>query len=129
MNTNYKPEGYNSVSAYLIVDGAQKLIALLEKIFKANELRRFEGSNGKIMHSEIKLDDSVIMIADSTDQFPPNQHLIHVFVPNVEEVFEKADESGCEIVDKPAQKEGEPNKRGSFKDFGGNIWAVATQMI
>ena len=127
MEKQFKPTGYNSVSPYFIVDGAQQLINMLAKIFDAKELRRYEMPSGKIMHVEVKIDDSVIMIADSSEEYPANKFLMHVYVQNVDEVFNKAISLGCESVELPTQKEGDPDRRGSFKDFAGNTWAIGTQ--
>ena len=81
-----------------------------------------------IMHVEVQIDDSIIMIADSSDQFPANKFLMHVYVPGVDETFSKAISAGCESVEQPIQKEGDPDRRGSFKDFAGNIWSIGTQL-
>ena len=59
MNKTFKPQNYNSVSPYFIVDGAQQFIDLMKVIFDAKELRRYERPNGTIMHAEIQIDDSV----------------------------------------------------------------------
>ncbi len=123
----YKPENYNSLSAYLIVDNAQKLVDLLTTIFEAKTLRRFDHENGKIAHIELQLDDSVIMISDSTESYEANKTMLHIYVPDVFETFNKAIENGCEIVEKPINKEGDPDTRGAFFDFAGNYWAVSTQ--
>jgi len=71
MDKYFKPAGYNSVSPYFIVNGAQRLIDLMKIIFEAKELRRYDMSDGTIMHAEIQIDDSVIMLGDSSDKFPP----------------------------------------------------------
>ena len=128
MNKYFKPTGYNSVSPYFIVNGAQKLIDLMKQIFNATELRRYDLPDGTIMHAEIKIDDSVIMLGDSSDKFPPIPLVIHVYVPNVDETFEKAIDAGCEIVEKPKEGEGDPDRRATFKDFAGNLWSVGTQL-
>jgi PhnB protein len=128
MNDKYKPKGYNSVSPYLIVNGAQRMIDLLKSIFNAKELRRYDGANGKIMHAEVQIDDSVIMLSDSTDAYPPNQHLLHIYVANVDEIYAKALSYNCEPVEPPKQREGDPDRRGTFKDFQGNHWAIGTQL-
>ena len=127
MKINFKPEGYNSVSPYFIVKGAQKFIDLLKQIFNTKDLRKYNLPDGTIMHAEIQIEDSVIMIGDSSEKYPPNTHLIHVYVENVDETFRKALEAGCTSDDPPVVKEGEPDKRGSFKDFAGNYWTVSTQ--
>ena len=123
----YKPEQYNSLSPYLIVDNAQRLVDWLTVVFNAKSLRRFDHENGKIAHVEVQLDDTVIMISDSTEQFEANRTMLHVYVPNVFETFDKAIEHGCEIIEKPINREGDPDTRGSFYDYAGNYWAVSTQ--
>ena len=128
MNDHYKPKDYNSLSPYFIVDGAQKLIDLLRQLFDAVELRRYDMPDGSIMHMELKIDDSVIMLGDCSEQFPPNQHLIHIYVPDVDAVYGKAIDLGCESVEEPKQRDGDPDRRGTFKDFAGNVWSIGTQL-
>jgi len=67
MNKSFKPKGYNSASPYFIVNNAQKFIDQMIAIFDANELRRFNRPDGTIMHAEIQIDDSVIMLSDATE--------------------------------------------------------------
>lgn len=128
MEKEFKPTGYNSVSPYYIVDGAQKLIDLLKELFNASELRRYDMPDGTIMHAEVRIDDSVIMLGDSSEKFPPIHMVMHVYVPNVDEVFTKALDLGCESIEAPKEREGDPDRRGTFKDFAGNMWSVATQL-
>ncbi|MEO8944504.1 MAG: hypothetical protein ABI297_07890 [Ginsengibacter sp.] len=128
MQTSYKPDNYNSLSPYLIVANAQKLVDLLKTIFDAKEQRRYNNDNGKIAHIELKLDDSIIMISDSTGNFPANKTMLHVYVPDVMTTYNTAIENGCEIIDRPMIKDGDPDLRGSFFDYAGNYWAVSTQM-
>jgi PhnB protein len=128
MIKSYKPEGYNSVSPYLIVKGAQKMIDLLNKIFRVRELRRYNNPDGSIMHAELRVEDTVIMLADANEKFPPVNHLLHVYIQDVNNTFKKAIDAGCELVEAPAQKEGDPDRRGMFRDFAGNTWAVGTQV-
>jgi PhnB protein len=128
MNQNFKPNGYNSLSPYLVVDGAQKMIDLLEKVFSAKVLRRYDLADGKIMHAEIQIDDSVLMIGDASEHFTSASQLLHVYVPDVDRVFDAALRAGCTSVEVPTNKEGDPDRRGTFKDFAGNIWSVATQL-
>ena len=128
MNKDFKPAGYNSISPYFIVNGAQQLIDLMKQIFNAKALRRYDMPDGTIMHAEIQIDDSVIMLGDSSDKFPPIPLVMHVYVPDVDETFERAIEAGCKIVEKPKEREGDPDRRATFKDFAGNIWSVGTQL-
>ena len=124
---DFKPKGYNSASPYFIVDEAQKLIDFLIYVFNAKQLRRYDRPDGSIMHAEVKIDDSVIMLSNATKEYPAMKIMMHVYVPNVDEIFEKAVSVGCEVIDKPKTREGDPDKRGTFIDFAGNMWSVATQ--
>ena len=122
----YKPKNYNSLSPYLLVDDAQKLVDLLKIIFDAKELRRVDGDNRKIRHLELKIDDTILMLANSMEGYPANKIMIHVFVPDVFKTFDVAIQNGCEILEKPVQKSGDEDIRGGFMDFAGNSWFIAT---
>jgi PhnB protein len=128
MSKQFKPAGYNSVSPYFIIKGAKKFIELLEQIFDAKVLRKYDMPDGSIMHAEVQVDDSVIMLGDASDKFPPVPVVIHVYVPNVDQVFEKAKAAGCEVVEAPKDSPNDPDRRGTFKDFGGNMWSIGTQL-
>ena len=123
----YKPNNYNSLSPYLIVEDAQKLVDLLKIIFEATELRRFDHENGTIAHIELKLDDSILMISNSTETYPAHKTMLHYYVPDVLKTFDLAIKNGCEIIDQPVNKGDDPDTRGSFYDFAGNYWSVSTQ--
>jgi PhnB protein len=124
----YKPKNYNSLSPYLIVDNAQQFVDLLSIIFDAKTLRRFDHENGKIAHIELQLDDTVIMVSDSTENYEATKTMLHIYVPDVFRTFDKAIENGCELIEKPINKAGDPDIRGSFYDYAGNYWAVSTQI-
>jgi PhnB protein len=124
---SYKPDNYNSLSPYLIIDNAKHLVDLLIRIFDAKTLRRFDHQDGKIAHLELLIDDSVIMIADSTEQYQANKTMLHVYVPDVFKTYSRAIENGCQRIEEPTNKEGDPDTRGSFYDPAGNYWSVSTQ--
>jgi PhnB protein len=128
MNKTFKPDGYNSVSPYFIVDGADRFIQLMKQIFDANMLREYRLPDGSVMHAELQIDDSVIMLGNASDQFPPVPIVMHVYVPDVDATYKKAIEAGCEVVEPPTEKEGDPDRRATFKDFAGNMWSVGTQV-
>jgi uncharacterized glyoxalase superfamily protein PhnB len=127
MNQDFKPKGYNSVSPYFILHGAQRFIDLIKVIFDAKEIRRFDRPDGTIMHAEVQIDDTVIMLSEATEKFQPVQVVMHVYVPDVDHTFDLAIKAGCEMVEKPNQRDGDPDRRGTFNDFAGNMWSVGTQ--
>lgn len=128
MTKPFKPTGYNSVSPYFIVKGAQQLMDLLKTIFNATVLRRYDNPDGTIMHAEIQIDDSVIMLGDSSDKYPPVTVVMHVYVANVDHIMDKAKEAGCQITEQPKTRDGDPDRRGTFIDFAGNMWSIGTQL-
>jgi PhnB protein len=128
MDYNYKPSDYPSLSPYLVVKGAKELMDLLIQLFNGKELRRYGVPDGSIMHAEVLIDDSVLMLAESSDEYPPLTQLLHVYVQDVDQTYEKAIQLGCESVQTPIEIPGDPDKRGAFKDFAGNIWYISTTM-
>lgn len=129
MSTNYKPDGYNSVSPYLIVDGASRTIEFLTRVFGAVELRRFPApdGSGRLMHGEVRLDDTVIMLGDAAPGWPPAASHVHVYVPDVDAAYRRALEAGAESVQEPIKK-ADADKRGGVKDPGGTTWWIATKV-
>ena len=106
----YKPDGYSSVSPYIVADGAEQLAEALTFVFGAVETRRFDNHDGTIMHAELKIDDSIIMISDSTEASPANRLLLHVYVADVDAVYERALESGFVSLEAPHFREGDPDR-------------------
>jgi uncharacterized glyoxalase superfamily protein PhnB len=125
--TSFKPDGYNSASPYLIVDGASATIDFLTRAFGANEIRRFPDSSGRIMHAEVRIDDTVVMIADSAEGWPPVASHVHVYVPDVDATYRKALSAGATSVQEPVKKD-DADKRGGLKDPSGTTWWIATKI-
>ena len=124
---SYKPNSYNAVSPYFVVDDAGKMIEFLQTVFDAKELRRYDQPDGRLIHGEFQVDDSVIMMGSSSDDYPPNQLLVHVYVADADGTFNKAVDAGCKPIEQPKENEGDPDRRGMFMDYFGNTWAVSTQ--
>jgi uncharacterized glyoxalase superfamily protein PhnB len=124
---SYKPPQYTSVSPYLIVSDADWTIKFLTLAFNATELRRFADGAGKIVHAEVRLDDSVIMVADGTDGWPALPAHVHVYVPDVDAAYRTALQAGAVSVQEPVKKD-DPDKRGGVKDPAGTTWWIATKV-
>src|SRR2546427_638101 len=105
MNQDYKPEGYSSVAAYVMADGAQRVIDFLKQAFDAEEVRRFDNADGSIMHAEVRIDDTVVMIADGGGQYPAFPIWLHVYVPDVDATYRRALVAGGVSVQEPVQKD------------------------
>jgi PhnB protein len=128
MTTTWKPESYNSVSVYIVADNAQWVIDFLKQTFDAAELRRFDNPDGKIMHAEVRIDDTVVMIANAGGAYPAFPVWLHVYVPDAQATYKKALAAGGVSVQEPVHKHGDPDLRGGVKDPCGNTWWISTQM-
>jgi len=127
MNRKFKPEGYPSISPYLIVDGAYATIQFLIKTFGATEIRRFHKEDGSMNHAEVRLDDGVLMVADRNPSWPERPANIHIYVEDVDATYELALANGGESVQEPVQKD-DDDKRGAVRDAGGTTWWIATKV-
>ena len=127
MSSSYKPQNYNTVSPYLVVDGASRTIEFLVHVFDAVELRRFPDQSGKLAHAEVRIDDTVLMLADGAEGWPPIPSYVHVYVRDVDATYQRAMEMGATSVQEPVKKDDE-DKRGGVKDAGGTTWWIATKV-
>ena len=126
------PEGYHSVTPYLIVNGGAAALEFYKKAFGAIELFRME-HEGKIGHAEIKIGDSPIM---SADEHPAMGYVgpqalggtpvsLMIYVDDVDTIFKQAiDAGGVEL--KPLQDQFYGDRSGNLKDPFGHVWTVAT---
>jgi len=125
--STFKPEGYNTASPYLIVRDANATIAFLEQVFEAAELRRFPDASGKLVHAEVRIGDSVIMLADGSEGWPAIASHVHLYVADVDSTYRRAIAAGAESVQEPVKKD-DPDRRGGVKDPGGTTWWIATMV-
>ena len=123
----FKPGGYNTASPYLIVSEAAMTIRFLERVFGAKLLRSFPDDEGRTRHSEVRIDDTVVMIADAQPSWPPMPSHVHVYVPDVDAAYASALAEGAESVQEPTKKDDE-DKRGGVKDAGGTTWWISTKV-
>src|SRR5690606_4907853 len=97
----------------------------LRETFDAKQLRRLDGE-GKVRHAEVRIGDTVGMLAEALPEWPATPVNLHVYVPAVDAVYARALAAGAAPVQEPVRK-GDVDKRGGFRDPVGNTWWVATQ--
>jgi PhnB protein len=120
------PEGYHSATPYLIVPGVDRVIEFLEKVFDAKESERMARPDGSVMHAEVRIGDSLLMLGEPMGQFGPMPASLYMFVPDVDAVYQRALKAGGTSVMEPAdQFYGDRNA--GVKDSAGNIWWMATR--
>lgn len=129
------PKGYNNVTSYLIVNGAARAIEFYKKVFGAKEMLRMQQPDGKIMHAELKIGDSKIMLADecpdmgahSPDACGGTPVIIHLYVNNVDATIEKAVAAGAKLM-RPIEDMFYGDRSGAIEDPYGHKWSVATHV-
>jgi PhnB protein len=118
------PEGYHSLTPYLNVKGCEQAIAFYKKAFGAEERVRMPGPNGLIMHCELKIGDSMLMMSDAVE-LPPTQAGLHFYCNDVDTVFRAAIAAGAKeraaVADMPWG-----DRFGTVVDPWGNAWGIAT---
>jgi PhnB protein len=129
------PEGYRSVTPYLIVKGAVRAIDFYKQAFGATEIMRFPGPNNTIVHAEIKIGDSVVMLSDSPvgGEFRDPQALggspigLMIYVPEVDKTFKNAMSLGAK-QSRPVVDQFYGDRSGTLVDPFGHVWTVATHV-
>jgi uncharacterized glyoxalase superfamily protein PhnB len=125
----YKPNGYTSVLLYLIVNDAAGTIRFLTAIFGAEEIRRFSSPDGRrLMHAEVRLDDSIIMLGECAESGPAEGAHVHIYVSDVDHIYGKALHHGALSLQEPLKKSDQDDKRGGVKDPFGTSWWIATKV-
>ena len=120
----YKPQGYTSLSPYLIVDDAQATLDFIKAVFDVEPHATHPGPDGSIAHAEVWIDDTVLMFGQWKDSGAVAH--VHVYVPDVHESFERARRAGGKSVQEPVQKD-DPDLRGGIVDPSGTTWWLSTR--
>jgi len=131
----YIPEGYNSVTPYLIIKGAAEAIEYYKKVFDAKVVVRMDGPNGSVGHAELQIGDSRIMLADENPQMGAisattignSPVSLYLYIPDVDRVVEKAAAEGAKIL-KPVQDQFYGDRSGFIQDPFGHRWGIATHV-
>jgi PhnB protein len=122
---NFKPEGFHSVTPYLTVNGAAKLLDFLKQAFGAEEIGRYAEPGGRIAHACVRIGDSMVEMSDCTAEWPATPCSLHFYVPDVDAVYRRAVQAGGVSLREPEnQFYGE--RSAGVKDPCGNKWFIGT---
>jgi PhnB protein len=118
------PEGYGTVTPFLTIDGASDAIEFYKKAFGATERLRMPGPEGKLMHAEITIGNSVVMLSDAMRR-PATQSAIHLYVEDCDATFAQALDAGATVT-MPLMDMFWGDRYGQLSDPFGNLWSIAT---
>lgn len=121
------PEGYHSVTPYLMVKGAAEMIEFTKKVFGAKEIYSTMYENGTVRHAEILVGDSYLMLSEATEQHPASSVMLYVYVNNVDETYKKAIDAGAKSIREPLN-EFYGDRSAGVSDGSGIQWWIATHV-
>ncbi|MEK7470244.1 MAG: VOC family protein [Planctomycetota bacterium] len=118
------PKGYHTVTPYLAVKGSRKLLAYVQKAFGARPIDVVDGPRGTVMHAEVKIGDSMVMMGEDPKGRPST---LCLYVRDCDAVFRSAVKAGGKVVRKPADQF-YGDRSGAVKDPCGNQWYIHTHI-
>ena len=121
------PDGYHSLTPIVTVEGATRLIDFLKQVFDAVEEEVYKGPDGRVIHAELRIGDSVIMLSDANAQFPALPVMVNVYIEDVDAAYNRALKAGATSLREPSNQF-YGDRTGGVKDAHGNQWWIATHV-
>jgi PhnB protein len=131
------PQGFHSITPYLVIKGAAQAIEYYKKVFGATEVSRMNMPDGKVGHAELQIGDSRIMLADenpgmgqgyaSAATLGASPVSLYLYLPDVDRVVENAVAAGAKIL-KPVEDQFYGDRSGFIRDPFGHLWGIATHV-
>ena len=119
------PEGFHTVTPYLLVSDARGLISFLKRAFGAEEIYVGEHPDGSVGHVQMKIGDSMIMMGQAKDEWKPMPCMLYLYVEDVDAWYRRAIEAGGISV-REVNDEAYGDRAGGIQDPVGNQWWIAT---
>jgi uncharacterized glyoxalase superfamily protein PhnB len=123
--SDFKPAGFHSVTPYLVVEGADRLLQFLKDAFDAEELFTHRRDDGAIMHCEMKIGDSVVEMGQANPKWAAMPTSLHLYVPDTDAVYAKAMAAGAKSLEEPKDAD-YGDRTAGVQDPAGNHWFIAT---
>lgn len=121
------PDGYQTLTSYLVVDNTRALMDFLKKAFNATELFSMNDESGIPRHAEMKVGTSMIMLGRAHNEYAPTKCTLYVYVEDVDAVYEKAIAAGGKSIQE-IKNQFYGDRSGAVEDPCGNSWWIATHI-
>jgi PhnB protein len=121
------PDGYHTVTPYLVVADAEAQIDFLKKAFGGEETFRHKDDKGRVSHAEVRVGNSMLMIGQARDQWKPMPAMFYLYVEDVDAVYKRAVEAGAKPIQEPTNQ-AYGDRTGGVEDSLGNQWWVGTHV-
>ncbi|TMR16104.1 VOC family protein [Nonomuraea turkmeniaca] len=123
----FKPEGYTTITPWLISHDAAGLIDWIVRAFDAVELDRFVDAEGRIGHAEVRIGDAIVMLFDARPEWPPTPGFLRLFVPDADATHRQAVAAGGTSVTEVTHL-AFGDRVGRVRDPFGNLWWIQTHI-
>lgn len=121
------PDGFHTATPYLLVQDGDKQIDFLKQAFGATEVHVSRTPNGRLMHGEVKMGDSIIMIGEARDNWKALPAMVYLYVEDVDRTFRQATAAGGKTVQE-VKDQFYGDRSGGVGDPNGNMWWIATHV-
>ncbi|HMB91611.1 MAG TPA: VOC family protein [Rhodothermales bacterium] len=121
------PDGYHAVTPYLIVEDVAALIQFMKQCFEGEEIRRMKRPDDSIMHAEVRISDSGVMMGEATAAYKPMPAMLHLYLEDTDAVYERVLQAGALSLRAPTD---EPygDRMAGVQERWGNQWLIATHL-
>lgn len=120
------PDYYHTVMPYLILEDVGEFLAFTKKVFGAEEKMKHNDEDGRIVHAEIVIGESTIMVGESNRQWSSQPGGLYINVDSADETYQKAlDEGATSVMELSNQEYG---RTGGVKDANGNTWWITSEL-
>ena len=126
MSVNAVPDGYRTVTPYLVAGDVDLLIDFLKTAFGATERERVPGRDGTTGHARVAIGDSYVMMGRAQEGFPALPCYLYVYVPDTDATYAQALAAGATSVQEPADAF-HGDRSAAVRDGAGNVWMIATR--
>jgi PhnB protein len=127
MPVEYKPAEHHTVTPYLVVEGAERLMTFITTVLDGTETVRMQGPDGRIAHAEMRVGDSIVMLADTPAPGEETASMLHLYVPDSDATYKRAMEAGATSLREP-QDEFYGDRMSGVRDSTGIKWYFATHV-
>lgn len=121
------PDGFHSVTPYLLVPDAAREIDFLKQAFGATEMERHTRPDGTVQHAQLKIGDSIVMMGQAAGEWKPKPCVLYLYVNDVDDVYRRALDAGATSLREPTDAF-YGDRSGGVQDAAENQWWIATHI-
>lgn len=120
------PQGYHTLTPYLVVNDARGLIDFIKRVFGAEQIA-FSEEDGRVLHSEFRIGDSPLMLSQASELYPAMPAMLYVYLDDVDTIFQRAVDAGGTPL-REVRNESYGDRTGGIADKFGNQWWIASRI-